>query len=131
MPTLKRLFAKTKIVCTLGPATKSAAMLTSMVRTGMDVARINLSHGTHAEHLAILGHLRRARKSTGEPISVIMDLQRPKIRIGNLQKGSIELKPNQRITITTKDVVGDEHILSTTYKHLPHDVRPGNKILLD
>ena len=131
MPTLKRLFAKTKIVCTLGPATKSPAMLTAMIRTGMDVARINLSHGTHAEHLAILGHLRRARKTSGEPVSVIMDLQGPKIRIGNLKTGTIELKPNQRITITTKDVVGDEHVLSTTYKHLPHDVRPGNKILLD
>src|SRR5437867_194991 len=133
MPLLhpKRLFAKTKIVCTLGPATKSTEMLTSMVRAGMDVARINLSHGTHAEHLTILSHLRRARNVTGEPVTVVLDLQGPKIRIGDLRNGAVELRQNQRITITTRDVPGDEHTLSTTYKHLPHDVRRGHKILLD
>ena len=128
---VKRSFTKTKIVCTLGPATKSAEMLSAMIRAGMDVARINLSHGTHAEHSAILSRLRRARNVSGEPVSVILDLQGPKIRIGELRKGAIELKQNQRSIITTKDVPGDEHILSTTYKNLPHDVRRGNKILLD
>lgn len=131
MPQLKRLFAKTKIVCTLGPATKSAEMVTAMVRTGMDVARVNLSHGTYAEHATMLRHLRRARKISGEPVSVILDLQGPKIRIGDLRKDSIALRQNQRLTITTKELAGDEHILSTTYKHLPHDVHPGNRILLD
>jgi pyruvate kinase len=106
-------------------------MLAAMVRAGMDVARINLSHGTHAEHALILKHLRRARKVSGEPVTVILDLQGPKIRIGDLSKGTIELRQDQRVTITTKEIAGDEQKFSTTYKHLPHDIRPGNRILLD
>jgi pyruvate kinase len=102
-----------------------------MIRSGMDVARINFSHGTHAEHLRTLSHLRKARKSTGEPISVILDLQGPKIRIGDIRTGTVELKSGQQITITTRDVPGDERTVSTTYNHLPNDLRPGNRVLLD
>lgn len=124
-------FAKTKIVCTLGPATNSPETIASMIRSGMDVARINFSHGTHAEHLKTLKLLRKAAKNCAEPISVILDLQGPKIRIGVVKAGTIELKPNQRITITTRPVAGDGEMLSTTYSHLAHDVKPGDRILLD
>ena len=131
MPPLKRFFAKTKIVSTLGPASNSPEILLAMIRAGMDVARINFSHGSHNEHLKTLKHLRKARKLSREPITVILDLQGPKIRIGAVKTGTVELKPHQRITITTKEIEGNEHVLSTTYKHLPHDVRQGNRILLD
>ncbi len=131
MAQLKHLFAKTKIVCTFGPASSSLEVINAMVRAGMDVARINFSHGILAEHLRTFRNLRKAAKISGEPISIILDLQGPKIRIGELKSGSIELKPNHRVTITTSDVRGDEHTLSTTYKHLPQDVKPGHRILLD
>ena len=127
----KRIFAKTKIVCTLGPASNAPETITAMVRAGMDVARINFSHGTHAEHHRTLKHVRRAAKITGEPLSVVLDLQGPKIRIGKLKTPTVELKPTNTITITTNDLAGDDQILSTTYHHLPKDVKKGNKILLD
>jgi len=128
---MKRVFSKTKIVCTFGPASNPLTVMSSLVRAGMDVARINFSHGTHAEHLRTFSNLRKMARAMREPISTILDLQGPKIRIGNLKTESIVLKQNQRVTITTNDVKGDEHTLSTTYKHLPHDVKPGNRILLD
>lgn len=131
MATVKRLFSKTKIVCTFGPASNSLDVMNAMVRAGMDVARINFSHGTHAEHLRTFKNLRKTARLTREPVTTILDLQGPKIRIGELKTGSIELKPNQRITITTNEVKGDEQTLSTTYKHLAQDVKPGNHILLD
>ena len=97
----------------------------------MDVARINFSHGTHKEHLSALHFLRKAAQIAGEPVSVILDLQGPKIRIGELTSEEIELKPNQIGILTTKDIRGDGRLLSTNYKHLPKDVKPGDRILLD
>jgi pyruvate kinase len=131
MSTIKKIFAKTKIVCTFGPASNSPDIIAGLMRAGMDMARINFSHGTHTEHLRTFKNLRRMAKISGDPIGIILDLQGPKIRIGELKTDTIELKVNHRVTITTNEVKGDEATLSTTYKHLPHDVKPGHKILLD
>ena len=131
MSSTKRFFGKTKIVCTLGPASSTVEQLQSMIQAGMDVARMNFSHGTHDEHLQTLKNLRQAAAGSGEPISVIQDLQGPKIRIGELQTPSIEIRTNAAITITNKDQKGNEKILSTTYTNLPKDVKPGDRVLLD
>ena len=127
----KRTFARTKIVCTLGPACDTARIMTAMISAGMNVARFNFSHGTHDEHLTRLKRLRRAARLTGEPVTVIQDLQGPKIRIGNLKSPGVTLKQGAPVVITTKDIAGDEGILSTTYKNFPRDVRKGSRVLLD
>lgn len=127
----KRSFAKTKIVCTLGPASSSPEMMRAMIRAGMDVARINFSHGTHEEHGRLLNILRHEAQLLNEPVTVIQDLQGPKIRIGDLKGVSVDLKPGATITISTLECKGDEKMLSTTYQHLPKDVRAGDRVLLD
>jgi pyruvate kinase len=127
----KRVFAKTKVICTLGPVSSSAKVITHMVRAGMGVARLNFSHGTHEEHLAMIQNIRIASEETGEPISIIQDLQGPKIRIGELKTRTIELKVDEAVTITTQECIGDASRFSTTYQHLPTDVRPGDRVLLD
>jgi pyruvate kinase len=126
-----QLFGRTKIICTLGPASGSREAIGAMLRSGMDAVRLNFSHGTHAEHLARLRILRQEAKMAGEPVSVIQDLQGPKIRIGELAAPSVELKPEQQITITTRPVRGDARTLSTTYRHLPKDVKKGDRVLVD
>jgi pyruvate kinase len=131
MPPVKRIFGKTKIVCTLGPASGTADVVTAMIREGMDVARINFSHGTHEEHRRTLRLIRSTAKKTGEPVTIIQDLQGPKIRIGELKTDRIELLSNEPVTLTTRNVKGDANILSTTYQHLPQDVKHGDRILLD
>ncbi len=131
MPHSKRVFARTKIVCTLGPACYSSHTISAMIHAGMDVARINFSHGTTTEHRRMLKLLHRSARSAGEPVSLILDLQGPKIRIGKLTTPTIELRPQGIITITTKELDGNENIISTTYRHLPKDVKKGNTILLD
>ncbi len=124
-------FGKTKIVCTLGPACNTPQLTSAMIKAGMDVARINFSHGTESEHVKTLRMIRNAAKRAGEPISIIQDLQGPKIRIGELKTPSVDLKAGQKVTITTRDVIGDAKTLSTTYHHFAKDVKKGNRILLD
>jgi pyruvate kinase len=128
---MKSKFGKTKIVCTLGPACNTPKLVSAMIKAGMDVARINFSHGTESEHVRTLRTIRQMAKKAGEPISIIQDLQGPKIRIGELKTPSIELKAGQKVTITTRNIVGDAQTLSTTYLHFAKDVRKGDRILLD
>lgn len=127
----KRQFAKTKIVCTLGPATSTPEMLQAMIIAGMDVARFNFSHGTYAEHRRILRKLREVSKGLGEPVTAILDLQGPKIRIGDLETPTVMLKAKSAVTLTTERLKGTERLLSTNYQHLPKDVKTGDRILLD
>lgn len=123
---------RTKIVCTIGPATNSEEKLEQLIRAGMNVARLNFSHGTHEEHLQVLLRVRAIAERLGCPIAVLQDLQGPKIRTGLLQDGKpVMLIDNTQITITTRDIVGNGQIISTTYKALPQDVKPGDRILLD
>ena len=127
---------KAKIVDTIGPATESLEKLTELVEAGMDVARLNRSHGTPEDHLKVYNNVRAASKSTGRNVGVLVDLQGPKIRCGWIKKNAegedkVELSTGQEFTITTDDIEGDEHIVSTTFKGLPGDCHPGDPILID
>jgi pyruvate kinase len=122
---------RAKIVCTLGPATSSKERIRELVDAGMDVARLNLSHGTYAEHEEIYRRVREASDESGHGVGVFVDLQGPKIRLGNFKEGSSRIQPGQAFTITTREVAGNNEIASTTYKGLPGDVSAGDQILID
>jgi pyruvate kinase len=122
---------RAKIVCTLGPAVDGVERLVQLVEAGMDVARLNMSHGDHAEHGARLAQLRLAAERVGHPITVFADLQGPKIRLGRFADGPVVLKAGDRFTITVDDVAGDAKRASTTFKGLAGDVKPGEAILID
>ena len=122
---------RTKIVCTLGPASSAEEQIEALVRAGMDVARINFSHGTQDEHAATIACVRAVAARLGRTIAVLQDLQGPKIRTGALAGGtSVTLAAGQRLTITTRPVAGSAHVVSTTYAALPQDVQPGDRVLL-
>jgi pyruvate kinase len=127
----KSAIAKTKIICTLGPASQSVDQLVALIQAGMDVARLNFSHGTHEDHLISIKNVREASKLTGEHIAIVQDLCGPKIRIGILNNSSIELKKGASFTFTIDDIMGDEQRVSTTYRELPEDVKAGDTILVD
>lgn len=131
MSSIRHKFTRTKIVCTLGPAVNSPARIAAMIKAGMDVARINASHGTLAQHKATLSMVRRVAGAAKFPLAVILDLQGPKIRIGELTTPLIELCAHNHVTITTRSLRGTCDLLPTTYHHLPKDVKPGDRILLD
>jgi pyruvate kinase len=122
---------RAKIVCTLGPATSSAAALRALVAAGMDVARLNLSHGSHADHELVYADVRRASDESGRAVGVLVDLQGPKIRTGRFADGPVALTQGDRFTITVDDVLGNRDCVSTTYKGLPGDVQPGDRLLID
>lgn len=121
----------TKIICTIGPASQSPERLTALIGAGMDVARLNFSHGSREEHKGWIENIRAAAKTTGEPIAILQDLSGPKIRTGTVAGGSVELADGQEFTFTTEPVVGTKDRVSTTYGALPNDVRPGDTILVD
>ncbi|MCF2530434.1 pyruvate kinase [Yinghuangia soli] len=122
---------RAKIVCTLGPATNSYEQIRTLVDAGMDVARFNLSHGTYAEHEERYHRVRKASDESGRSVGILMDLQGPKIRLGNFAEGPVLLERGDEFTITTDEVPGDRNEVSTTYKGLPGDVRKGERILVD
>ena len=125
-------FRRSKIICTLGPASGSAEMIDRLMRAGMDVARLNFSHGTHAEHARTIARVREASRRHQKPIAILADLQGPKIRTGTLGGDRpVTLRAGQRFTITTAKVPGTSVVVSTTYKRLPREVRRGDRILLD
>ena len=127
----KKAAAKTKIICTLGPASQSVKQLVELIQAGMDVARLNFSHGTLEDHLSAIKNVREASKLTGEYITILQDLCGPKIRTGKLQNKFIELKEGATFTFTIDEMMGDEHRVSTTYRELPEDVQAGDIVLLD
>jgi pyruvate kinase len=122
---------RAKIVCTLGPATHSLDRIRSLIESGMDVARFNLSHGDHAEHEERYRHVRQAAEESGRGVGVLVDLQGPKIRLGKFPDGPVLLERGAEFIITTEDVPGDRDIASTTYAGLPGDVTKGEHILVD
>ena len=129
---MKELFDhKAKIVCTIGPASEDEAMLRKLILAGMDIARLNFSHGTHEEHLRKMERIRKVSGELGKPVAIMQDLQGPKIRIGTFKKPPIHLKTGDKFTITTRPVEGDQTIVSTTYQNLPFDVKPGDYILVN
>jgi len=125
------VFRHSKIVCTLGPASSSPAMIRRLLEAGMDVARLNFSHGTHAEHAQTIGKLRAASFACRKPMAILADLQGPKIRTGPLAGGHpVQLRAGQRFIITTRRILGDTTRVSTTFRALPREVRRGDCILL-
>ncbi|GGP87168.1 pyruvate kinase [Streptomyces roseolilacinus] len=122
---------RSKIVCTLGPAVDSYEQLKALIEAGMNVARFNMSHGTHTEHEERYHRLRKAAEDTGHAVGVLADLQGPKIRLETFAEGPVELVRGDEFTITTEDVPGDKSICGTTYKGLPGDVSKGDQILIN
>jgi len=124
-------FKKTKIVATIGPATESEEVLTSLVKAGLNVARLNFSHGDHLEHQKRITTIRKVAKKLNSPIAILQDLSGPKIRIGDFKDGQITLRKDALFKLTTKKVIGDETIVHVNYPGLPREVKSGNFILLD
>jgi pyruvate kinase len=122
---------RAKIVCTLGPATSTPEMIGGLIEAGMDVARLNFSHGDYDRHLALLRTVRAEAEKRDKAVAILQDLQGPKIRVGTFKAGRVELAAGKEFVITTRDVPGDETIVSTVYQNLPRDVKPGDTILLD
>lgn len=125
------LFGNTKIVCTIGPASQDVPKLVSLIEAGMDVARLNFSHGSHDLHLNVLRNVREASSRTGQAITLLQDLSGPKIRTGVVQGSAAQLKAGSEFTFTTREVVGDSNHVSTTYPALPRDIQVGDTILVD
>jgi len=122
---------RTKIVATIGPASESFEMLAQLLAAGMNVARLNFSHCTHASHARVIANLRQAAQIAGVPLAILQDLQGPKIRTGPLvDQQPILLKAGEPFILTTKPMLGTVAKVSTTYQTLPYDVRPGDRILL-
>jgi pyruvate kinase len=122
---------RAKIVATLGPATSSYENIRAIIDAGVDVARMNLSHGTYDVHEAVYANVRRAADDSGRAVAVMVDLQGPKIRLGKFEAGPYDLAEGDVFTITTEDIVGNKEISSTTFKGLPNDVKPGDPLLID
>ncbi len=124
-------FTKTKILCTIGPATSSAEMIRSMMKAGMDGVRLNFSHGSHEFHKSVFENIHKACVDENLPLAVLIDLQGPKIRIGELAQPEIYIASGDHIRITIDDVIGNKDLISTSYKNLIKDSVVGNRILID
>ena len=122
---------RAKIVATLGPASVSPQIIGNLIDAGMDVVRLNLSHGSHADHEAAYRVVRQASDASGRSVAVLADLQGPKIRLGRFSCGPVTLDAGDEFVITTQEVPGDRRIVSTTYAGLPDDVRVGSHLLVD
>jgi pyruvate kinase len=122
---------RAKIVCTLGPATSSPERIRGLVDAGMDVARLNFSHGSHADHEEVYHLVRSAAGSTARAVAVLADLQGPKIRLGRFADGPVEWRTGDSVVITSDDVVGTKDRVSCTYKKLPQEVKAGDRLLID
>jgi pyruvate kinase len=121
---------RTKIVCTIGPACESLETIEKLIESGMNVARLNFSHGTHEEHLKKIRTIREASERLGKPVAILQDLAGPKIRVGKVREGGVELKGGQEFVLTVREILGDERGVTVNYPSLPKEVRPGDTILL-
>jgi pyruvate kinase len=122
---------RAKIVCTMGPAVESPEKAAELVAAGMNVARLNLSHGGYDEHQNCLNLVRKAAADAGKPVAILVDLQGPKIRLGRFENGPHELNRGDTFTITTDEITGTKERVGTTYKGLPGDCKKGDRILID
>lgn len=121
----------TKIVCTLGPATESPAMIEKMIKAGMNVARLNFSHGEYGEFARLIANIRKISKKLGLPVAIMQDLQGPKIRVGEMPEKGVVIKKGETIILTTANITGREGKIPVQYKDLPKDVRKSDRILID
>ena len=122
---------KTKIVCTLGPSTENDAVLRELIRSGMNVARLNFSHGTHETHLQNINRIKKMRGELKLPIAIMLDTKGPEIRLETFENGKVELKKGQTFTLMTQSVVGNAERASITYPELPRDIHEGTTMLID
>lgn len=122
---------KTKIVCTMGPATDREGVLLELIQSGMDVARFNFSHGSHEEQEKRMEMLRKLRKQCDRPVAMLLDTKGPEIRTGCFEEGKATLEQGQQFTLTCREVMGNSEIVSVTYPKLYEDEKPGNRILID
>lgn len=122
---------KTKIICTIGPASEQEDKLRELMLTGMNVARFNFSHGTHKEQLVKYNRVVKVRKELGLPVATLLDTKGPEIRLKDFEGGKVELKANQTFILTTEEVMGTSERASITYKNLKNDIKVGMTILID
>lgn len=122
---------KTKIVGTIGPASESEEVLKELFLNGLDVCRLNFSHGSHEEHKKRIDTIKKVRQELNLPIAIMLDTKGPEIRIGDFKDGIVEIEEGDIFTLTTRDILGDKNIVSVSYKGLPNDVKIGTKILID
>lgn len=127
---MKISYNKTKIIATVGPASNSKEMLKQLMQEGVDVFRLNFSHGTHEEHKKVIEYVRELNEELKSNVCLLQDLQGPKIRVNNVNKGTF-IEAGDSITITTEEVMGNAEIISTSYQNLPNDVNVGDLILID
>lgn len=124
-------FVRTKIVCTIGPATESLETLKALIGAGMDIARINCSHGDGEQRARLIASVRAASAESGEPVAILLDLSGPKIRTGTVDGGAVELKKGSELTLTVEQVSGNARTVSVNYPELPREIKAGDPILLD
>ncbi|RKD33412.1 pyruvate kinase [Thermohalobacter berrensis] len=122
---------KTKIVCTIGPASEKEEVLRDLIKNGLNVTRLNFSHGDFQEHKSRIESVKKLREELNKPVAIMLDTKGPEIRTGKFKNGEAELKEGQEFTLTTRDVLGNEEICNITYKGLPNDVKEGDTILID
>ena len=122
---------KTKIICTLGPASESEQMIRELMLAGMNVARLNFSHGTHEEQKGKIELVKKVREELKLPVALLLDTKGPEIRTRDIEGGRIELKKGQSFVLTTEEILGNEGMVSITYRDLVKDVVPGDAILID
>ncbi len=122
---------RAKIVATIGPSTQAPENIEKAIRAGLNVARLNFSHGTHKDHLSVILAVREKSKILKSPVTILQDLQGPKVRVGLFEKGFIELTPGQVITFTIEDVLGNENLIPSDFKELCLAAKPGHRILID
>ena len=122
---------KTKIVCTIGPASQSPEIMAQMLMAGMNIARLNFSHGDFSEHDAVIANLREASRKTGRRLTIMADLSGPKMRIGKLATEPVELRPGDPFTLTVHDIIGDSSRASVSFAGLPQAVKPGDTLFLN
>ena len=125
------MYRRAKIIATLGPASQDENSIRELIQAGMNVTRINFSHGTHADHAAAIHRVRRVAKELGQPITILQDLQGPKIRTGEIENGQIHIKSGDKLTLTTKPILGNQNCVSVDYLKLPNSAQVGSRILLD
>src|SRR5262245_58130237 len=117
---------RTKIVATIGPASRDPAVVEELIRSGVNVFRLNFSHGTHEEHRENVSRIRAAGGKLGEPVAILADLCGPKIRVGMFASGAVTLTTGEDVTVTTRDVQGGPGLIPSQYAELAGDVRPGD-----
>ncbi len=122
---------RTKIICTLGPSSESEEMITKLCNAGMNVARLNFSHGTHEEHKVKIDRIKKVRKELGYPLAIMLDTKGPEYRVGVFENKKVEIADGAEFTFTTEEITGNEHRVSVSYKNLPNEVKVGDQILVN